>query len=148
LVGGAKKIAAQASRVRAALPDMLRNSVKTHPVPALPTPPPVDSAPPRNPPPPAPPEEISIAAPVPEPTPAFKTAQTVKAEKVIQTNVVPAAKECPNCTASVPRQASRCRCGFEFPSGECLIPPLTMTAEDRAAIVEALKPSGRRQTPR
>jgi hypothetical protein len=41
-------------------------------------------------------------------------------------------KECPNCTASVAIAAARCRCGYEFPSSEQLIPPLAMSDEERA----------------
>ncbi len=41
-------------------------------------------------------------------------------------------KECPNCTASVTIAAARCRCGYEFPSSEQLIPPLAMSDEERA----------------
>jgi hypothetical protein len=41
-------------------------------------------------------------------------------------------KECPNCTASVTLAAARCRCGYEFPSSEQLIPPLAMSDEERA----------------
>lgn len=41
-------------------------------------------------------------------------------------------KECPNCTASVGVAAARCRCGYEFPSSEQLIPALAMSDEERA----------------
>jgi hypothetical protein len=41
-------------------------------------------------------------------------------------------KECPNCTASVAIVAARCRCGYEFPSSEPLIPALAMSDEERA----------------
>jgi len=41
-------------------------------------------------------------------------------------------KECPNCTASVAIVAGRCRCGYEFPSSEQLIPALAMSDEERA----------------
>lgn len=41
-------------------------------------------------------------------------------------------KECPNCTASVDSKTNRCRCGFEFPSSEQLIPALSMSEEERA----------------
>jgi len=41
-------------------------------------------------------------------------------------------KECPSCTASVAIAAARCRCGYEFPSSEQLIPPLAMSDEERA----------------
>jgi len=41
-------------------------------------------------------------------------------------------KDCPNCTASVAIAAARCRCGYEFPSSEHLIPALAMSDEERA----------------
>ena len=41
-------------------------------------------------------------------------------------------KECPNCTASVAIAAARCRCGYEFPSSEQMIPALTISDEERA----------------
>ncbi|MHB8623326.1 MAG: hypothetical protein ACYC9J_11455 [Sulfuricaulis sp.] len=41
-------------------------------------------------------------------------------------------KDCPNCTSSVDISAASCRCGFEFPASEQLIPPLAMSDEDRA----------------
>lgn len=41
-------------------------------------------------------------------------------------------KECPNCTASVTIASARCRCGYEFPSSEQLIPALAMSDEERA----------------
>ncbi len=41
-------------------------------------------------------------------------------------------KDCPNCTSSVAKNVSRCRCGYEFPSSEQLIPPLSMSDEERA----------------
>lgn len=47
-------------------------------------------------------------------------------------------RECPNCTASVPGTAPRCRCGFEFANGDYLIPELSMTDEERAAFAKIL----------
>jgi hypothetical protein len=41
-------------------------------------------------------------------------------------------KECPNCTASVDNKINRCRCGFEFPTSETLMPALSMSEEERA----------------
>jgi hypothetical protein len=82
----------------------------------------------------------STAAP-----PAFVARQSAHARKILADAARNATKECPNCTASVPVQVKRCRCGFEFPSGECQIPPLILSAEERAAIVQAL--SGFRRKP-
>ena len=48
----------------------------------------------------------------------------------------PDKKDCPNCTASVALNASRCRCGYEFSSSEQHIPALTMSEEERAAFAK------------
>lgn len=45
-------------------------------------------------------------------------------------------KECPNCTGSVDNHVNRCRCGYEFPSSETLIPPLAMSEEERAELAK------------
>lgn len=58
------------------------------------------------------------------PAPVF----TKFAPRLLATNK----KECPNCTASVESKANRCRCGFEFPSSEQLIPALSMSEDERA----------------
>jgi len=41
-------------------------------------------------------------------------------------------KECPNCTSSVEQRINRCRCGYEFPTSESLIPALNISEEERA----------------
>lgn len=41
-------------------------------------------------------------------------------------------KECPNCTAGVDSKLSRCRCGYQFPASETLMPSLAMSEEERA----------------
>ncbi len=41
-------------------------------------------------------------------------------------------KECPNCTGSVDSKLSRCRCGYEFPTSETLMPSLAMSEDERA----------------
>lgn len=48
----------------------------------------------------------------------------------------PDKKDCPNCTASVSLNASRCRCGYEFSSSEQHIPALTMSEEEREAFAK------------
>ncbi len=60
----------------------------------------------------------------PRPAPVF----TKFAPRLLASNK----KECPNCTASVESKANRCRCGYEFPSSEQLIPALSMSEEERA----------------
>ncbi len=44
----------------------------------------------------------------------------------------PDKKECPNCTGSVDNKSSRCRCGYEFPASETLMPSLAMSEDERA----------------
>ncbi|MCR4300578.1 MAG: hypothetical protein NUV51_03135 [Sulfuricaulis sp.] len=46
--------------------------------------------------------------------------------------LTPDRKECPNCTSNVDQQLNRCRCGYEFPTSELLIPALNMSEEERA----------------
>jgi hypothetical protein len=45
-------------------------------------------------------------------------------------------KECPNCTSNVEQHLNRCRCGYEFPTSEHLIPALNMSEEERAEIAK------------
>lgn len=70
----------------------------------------------------------------PKETPAPKTStQTYPATKTApRLYVLDNKKDCPNCTASVDSKITRCRCGYEFSSSEQLIPPLSMSEEDRA----------------
>ena len=44
----------------------------------------------------------------------------------------PDKKECPNCTGSVDNKLNRCRCGYEFPASETLMPTLAMSEDERA----------------
>lgn len=48
-------------------------------------------------------------------------------------------KECPNCTASVDNRINRCRCGYEFPTSESLMPALTMSEEERAEFAKLFR---------
>lgn len=70
----------------------------------------------------------------PKEIPAPKTStQTYPATKTApRLYVLDNKKDCPNCTASVDSKITRCRCGYEFSSSEQLIPPLSMSEEDRA----------------
>ncbi len=74
-------------------------------------------------------EESRMPA-VTEPKPPQTTSVSVKAAPRLY--APRDKKECPNCTASVASSAARCRCGYEFPSSEQLIPPLAMSDEERA----------------
>lgn len=69
---------------------------------------------------------VPVAEPKPPQTPPV-TAKTAPRLYAPQDK-----KDCPNCTASVAIAAARCRCGYEFPSSEHLIPALAMSDEERA----------------
>jgi hypothetical protein len=50
-------------------------------------------------------------------------------------------KDCPNCTALLPLEAKRCRCGFRFPEVEERMPGLSLSDSDFAAL-DGDEPSG------
>ncbi len=81
-----------------------------------------------------------VVAPTPlvsrKPTPVFSAVQTTKAAAVVNTG----SQECPNCTAKVPANATRCGCGFEMPQSSSQMPGLSMSAEDREAFLALLSP--------
>jgi hypothetical protein len=79
-------------------------------------------------------EEVTVApkavmTPKPEPkSPPPAPVLTKSAPRLMG----PDKKECPNCTGSADTKASRCRCGYEFPASETLMPSLTMSEDERA----------------
>jgi len=83
---------------------------------------------------------MAAATPTPTITPtstsAFRTTQANKAARV----AAPTAQECQNCGAKLAPNTRRCRCGYEIPVSASQIPPLSMSAEDRAAFQAALAP--------
>lgn len=99
-------------------------------------------APPR----PVPQARASATPPAPAigdaPTPSFRASQATKAEQITAAPARPTAQECPNCSANVPLNVRRCRCGFEMPNPS-QIPSLAMSPEDRAAFLAALAPTRR-----
>ncbi len=76
-------------------------------------------------------EELPAAPAVKKPEPARATAP-IPVKTAPRLYAQPDKKECPNCTSSVAIAAARCRCGYEFPSSEQLIPSLAMSDEERA----------------
>ena len=72
------------------------------------------------------------------PPAAFRQDQAIRAEKVMEARK-PDTKECPNCTASVPPNTSRCHCGFTFLSGNPELPSLTLCTGDFTALRNSLK---------
>jgi hypothetical protein len=75
-------------------------------------------------------KEEARMVPVAEPKPPQTTPYTAKTAPRLY--APRDKKECPSCTASVAIAAARCRCGYEFPSSEQLIPALAMSDEERA----------------
>lgn len=73
------------------------------------------------------------------PSPSFLQEQAAKAEKVMEARKLVDAKECSNCTASVPLNTSRCHCGFTFSSGNTDLPSLTLCTGDFTALRNSLK---------
>lgn len=83
------------------------------------------------------PVDATVAAPTPVVTPpaAFRAEQAARAEKAMEAHKKPVdTKECPNCTASVPTAATRCRCGFAFAAGGNDLPSLTLCTGDFTAL--------------
>ncbi|MGA9031251.1 MAG: zinc ribbon domain-containing protein [Sulfuricaulis sp.] len=76
-------------------------------------------------------KEEARMVPVAEPKPP-QTTPVITAKSAPRLYAPRDKKECPNCTASVTIVAPRCRCGYEFPSSEQLIPALAMSDEERA----------------
>jgi hypothetical protein len=78
-------------------------------------------------------KEETRMVPVVEPKPPQTTPVIANTAKAAPRLYAPRdKKECPSCTASVAIAAARCRCGYEFPSSEQLIPALAMSDEERA----------------
>ncbi|HKQ31335.1 MAG TPA: hypothetical protein VJS66_08625 [Burkholderiales bacterium] len=75
-----------------------------------------------------------------EPTPAFRETQAAKAEQIAPPPPPKktAGQDCPNCCAKVAPNAKHCRCGYELPSSANQMPALSMSPEDRAAMLAAL----------
>lgn len=85
------------------------------------------------------PDILVQAVPNNVPPPAFRQDQAAKAERVMETRKAAEDKECPNCTASVPLNTSRCHCGFAFITGNSDLPSLTLCTGDFTALRNSLK---------
>lgn len=119
------------------------------------------SAPTITPPPPATAVGSASKVPLPALTPGnqiqFRAKQAARAEAVVRralakqqpaavqptaTNAAAAAKECPNCTATLPANASQCGCGYRLGNASLEMPALPLddgaramlTATDRLAL--------------
>lgn len=73
-------------------------------------------------------EETAVVAAPPPASPPPPPVLTRSAPRLLGADK----KECPNCTASVDIKLGRCRCGFEFPTSDHLMPSLAMSEEERA----------------
>lgn len=70
---------------------------------------------------------------------SFRQDQASRAEKIMETHRTPDAKDCPNCTASVPLNTTRCHCGFAFISASSDMPSLTLCTGDFTALRDNFK---------
>jgi colicin import membrane protein len=62
---------------------------------------------------------------------AFRSAQAARAAQIMRPDV----QECPNCTASVPHDAGRCGCGYEFSSGDNEMPRLSLSPAEQSELL-------------
>lgn len=84
------------------------------------------------------PDILVQAVPKNVPPPAFRQDQAAKAERAMEARKAADNKECPNCTATVPLNTSRCHCGFTFISGNTELPSLTLCTGDFTALRNSL----------
>jgi hypothetical protein len=123
---------------------------------------------------PAPPPSMTApgaARPSPQPTPAFREAQSAKAKDIVarRQGTSPAgaprakppaprkpapqpaaaraaeeSKECPSCTATVALTVMKCRCGFAFSHG-LELPGVVLTPAERATLLQGFELVGPRK---
>ena len=79
------------------------------------------------------------AAPSNIPPNSFRQDQSSRAEKIMVARKAADAKDCPNCTASVPLNTNRCHCGFTFVTDNSDLPSLTLCTGDYTALRDSLK---------
>ncbi len=89
---------------------------------------------------PQPPIEVSAVPP-----PSFRQEQAARAEMVMETYKRADIKDCPNCTARVPLNTTRCSCGFTFVTGGNDLPSLTLCTGDFTALRNSLNLNLRRR---
>lgn len=95
---------------------------------------------PAPPPTPQPPIEVSTVPP-----PSFRQEQAARAELVMETRKLADTKDCPNCTANVPVNTTRCSCGFTFIASGNDLPSLTLCTGDFTALRNSLNLNLRRR---
>jgi len=72
------------------------------------------------------------------PPDSFRQEQCARADLLMDTRKLDERKECPNCTASVPMNTTRCSCGFAFVSSSNDMPSLTLCTGDFTALRNSL----------
>lgn len=80
------------------------------------------------------------------PPESFRTEQAARAEKALAVQKALDVKECANCTAKVPTNTSRCRCGYVFDLGTNDLPSLTLCTGDFTALRDSLNLNLRRNS--
>lgn len=105
----------------------------------------------------APAKTVSAPQPAPLPTsqspievsavppPSFRQEQAARAEMVMEIRKLADTKDCPNCTASVPVNTTRCSCGFAFIASGNDLPSLTLCTGDFTALRNSLNLNLRRR---
>ncbi len=71
-----------------------------------------------------------------KPSATFRAAQAATAAKALRAALARETVECPWCTATVAASAVRCRCGYSFATAVRAMPPLALSAGERAALAE------------
>lgn len=84
----------------------------------------------------APPVTGRHLTPSNKPGATFKAAQAAKVVKALRVTLARETVECPWCTATVAASAVRCRCGYSFATAVRAMPPLALSAGERAIFAE------------
>ena len=80
------------------------------------------------------PETAVDSTPSNVPPSTFRQDQATRAEKIMVARTATDTKDCPNCTASVPLNTTRCHCGFAFVANNSDLPSLTLCTGDFTAL--------------
>jgi hypothetical protein len=97
-----------------------------------------------KPPPPTSASHARAHAAPPKPPVAAPRPVAAKKEAKTGSKVTKPRKECPHCTALVPPEATRCRCGFNLPTVTVEMPPVALDAETLAVLAQGLDLDSRR----
>jgi len=123
-----------AARAASVLESIKQAKAREHAARTPPPPPPVA---------PEPPQEVTVT-PVMAVPPAFRAEQAARAEQAVAHLHSLDEKSCPNCTGSVPKNTSRCRCGYTFMDITNDMPTLTLCTGDFTALRDSLNLNLRR----